>query len=657
MNGWTVSALSPTALGIALLAAGLLTLGLYLLRLRRRVLLVPFIALWETLILDKKAAALRTSLRRWLSFLLSLLLIFALILAFADPRSPRERRGRHLVVLLDAGAHMGVQNAAGSSCLDVAKRRVAEFFASLGPGDQMLLVQVGARPRPLEAFTSDRQRLSAALTRLEGLDVTPDLDAALLLARDASVGLTSPEIIVVSNDAAERGLTGPALEGLPPLRFSNVSAQCAAPTEHGQSEDTKILAFAARRYPLTPDRFEVMLRVATDAREAVPVEMTIQAVTPEGDPGQVLEVVHKDLQPGLGETVTFANLGQADRGLFARIKRRDGKSEGHPQNNIARAVLSKRLPVRVLVVGPADTFLEAALLIEESLIVKQMAVGSYPPPEEFDVTIFNGVAPPRSARTGAALYLGVPKEGPHAFPLAKHQELTSFGFDTWDAKSRVFQFVDPYDVQVLSGSAFTPEAADVVLARSEGRPILVRGERAEGRFLALGFRPLDSDFVLRAVWPLFVINVIDDLYPRGRGDTLATGSVATDLRIPVDDVAATSATLLGPLGHGTSKKSRIVPVVDGQALVYSEQAGFFDLVTKSGATRIAIAGEPEQTAPITIAPAAASGKQGRVLGPYTVTEPEGMQARSNFDPWFWLVAGVLVVSYLEWWSYHRRLTV
>jgi len=655
MNGWTFSLLSPTALGLALGLAGLVTFALYLLRLRRRVVVVPFIGLWESLILDKKAAALRTSLRRWLSFLLSLLLIFALILAFSDPRSPRERRGRHMVVLLDVGLHMATGDAGGRSCLDVAKARVEGFFASLGPGDQMLLVQVGARPRPLEAFTSDRSRLKTALAGVEALDVTPDLDAALLLARDASLGRTAPEIILVSNQAAERGFKGAVLDGLPPLRFSSVAAQCAAPTPAAEGEDTKILAFAARRYPLTPDRFEVLLRVASDAKETVPVEMTIQAVTVEGEPGPVLEVVHKDLLPGAGETVTFANLGQVDRGLLAHVTRRDKKTEPNSRNNTARAVLSKRLPVRVLVVGPVDTFLEAALLIEESLMVKQIAVGSYPPAEEFDVTIFNGVAPPRSARTGAALYLGVPQKGTFSFPLAKSQDLSSFGFDTWDTRSRVFQFVDPYDVQVLSGSAFTPEAADVVLARSEGRPILVRGQREPGPFIALGFRPEDSDFVLRAVWPLFVINVIDDLYPRGRGDTLSTGSVDTDFRIPVDDVTAKSATLLGPLGLDGPQKSRTVPVVDGQALVYSERAGFFDLVTKSGATRIAIAPQVERDAPV-MAPAPAS-KQGKTLGPYAVTEPEGMQARSNFDPWFWLVVGVLVISYLEWWSYHRRLTV
>jgi len=651
VNGWTLSQLSPSALGAALAAAGLITFVLYLLRLRRAVTVVPFISVWEALILDKKAAALRTSLRRWLSFLLSLLLVGALILALSDPRSPRERRGRHLVVLLDVGEHMAEKSAAGTSCLDVAKQRVQSWLASLGPGDQMLLVQVGARPRPLEAFTGDRSRLLAALSKLERLDVTPDMDAALLLARDASLGRTSPEIIVVSNASAARGLDGPKIEALPPLRFSNVEAECSAVSRGPAADETKILAFAARRYPLTPDRFEVLLRVATDAPVPVPVELTIQALTPEGHPGAILEVVHKDLLPGPGETVTFANLGQADRGLLAHVKRRDDKSERNQDDNLARTVLSKRLPVRVLVVGPLDTFLEAALLIEESLMVKQLAAASYPPVEEFDVTIFNGVAPKRAAHTGAALYLGVPEDAALEFPVAVQEPLAAFGFDTWDARSRVFQFIDPYDVQVLSGSALLPKAADVVLARSSGRPILVRGQRQAGPFLALGFRPEQSDLVLRAVWPLFIINVIDDLYPRGRGDTLATGSVATEFRVPVDDGAARSATMLGPLLPGRVSKAQTVPVVDGQALVYSERAGFFDLVTSSGATRIAIAREPERAPPLP------GGVTQDKLGSYPVDAPQGMEPKSSFDPWFWLVGGVLVVSYLEWWSYHRRLTV
>lgn len=652
MSGWTFSMLSPTALAAALGGAALLTVLLYLLRLRRNQVVVPFIALWEALLLDKKSAALRSQLRRWISLLISLCIISLLVFAFSDPRSPRERRGRHLVVLLDAGTAMKAQiPGLGSSCLEVGKRRVERWLSGLGPGDEMLLVELGARPRALETFTGDRVRLRAALDSMSGLDVLPDLQAALLLARDVLADRTLPEIIVVSNDTLGQHVGGTALSGLPPLRFANLSRECAAKGDVAFAEELRIEAFSARRYPLAPDRFEVLLRVSTAAATSVSAQITISAIQPDGKPGAVLEVVQKELQPGLTESLTFVNLGQADRGLLAHVEHKDGGLERDVGDNWARAVLSTRLPVRVLVVGPVDNFLEAALLIEDSLIVKHFPASAYPPNEEFDITIFNAVAPPRDERTGAALYLGVPADRSH-YPVKVGPQIGMFGFDTWDKSSRVFQLIDPYDVQVLTGAVLEPMASDTVLGRSEGKAILVGGAREQGRFLALGFRPQDSDFVLRSAWPLFVVNAIDELYPRGRGDTLATGRAGAEFRVPVVDPEVTSAVLRGPHGEVDTATS-VVPVVDGQAVIYSERAGFFDVETKAGTTRIAIAPQLQSISQARQADALAPG----TLGPYAVSEPQGMHPKSKFDPWFWLVALVLVASYLEWWSYHRRWTV
>jgi hypothetical protein len=192
----------------------------------------------------------------------------------------------------------------------------------------------------------------------------------------------------------------------------------------------------------------------------------------------------------------------------------------------------------VLVVGELDTFLEAALLIEQSLIVKQIPAESYPPSDDYDVTLFSGVAPLRDPRTGAAVYLGLEGEGDELgqiehFPVETGSQLSMFGFDTWDKNSPAFQLIDPYDIQVLSGYELKPGPKDQVLGKSGERPIFLLGEREAGRFLALGFRPKASDFVLRPAWPLFVINLIDTLYPRGRGEVLSSGEASRELRVPV----------------------------------------------------------------------------------------------------------------------------
>ena len=59
---------------------------------------------------------------------------------------------------------------------------------------------------------------------------------------------------------------------------------------------------------------------------------------------------------------------------------------------------------------------------------------------------------------------------------------------------------DEYPVQAVGVSN--------IEAVAEAFPLLVAGRRAGRRFLALGFNPRDSDFVLRVAWPLFVLNVM-----------------------------------------------------------------------------------------------------------------------------------------------------
>ena len=87
--------------------------------------------------------------------------------------------------------------------------------------------------------------------------------------------------------------------------------------------------------------------------------------------------------------------------------------------------------------------------------------------------------------------------------------LEGFGFDTWDKKSPILRFAALGDIQVAAGYALEPGEGDKVVGASDDGPILVSGARGGHRFVALGFDPRQSDFVLRIAWPLFVLNTID----------------------------------------------------------------------------------------------------------------------------------------------------
>ena len=89
--------------------------ALYILKLRRRVVAVPFSPLWERILRDKEATSLFSKLKRLLSLLLQLALLALLVLALGDPRAAES-------------AHQGAHHrrARRRERVDAGDRRVAD---------------------------------------------------------------------------------------------------------------------------------------------------------------------------------------------------------------------------------------------------------------------------------------------------------------------------------------------------------------------------------------------------------------------------------------------------------------------------------------------------------------------------------------------------
>jgi hypothetical protein len=187
-----------------------------------------------------------------------------------------------------------------------------------------------------------------------------------------------------------------------------------------------------------------------------------------------------------------------------------------------------------------------------------------------------------------------------------------------------------------------------VLGASSSGPILVRGKRAEGEFLALGFSPRESDFVLRTAWPLFVLNVIDELFPRGRTDSVLGLKTGTLWRPPVPTSEST-VKVRGPLAS-TSLTETTVPIDQGRAVFFGQRAGFYEAISKEGVVRFA-------GSVLSGAEGALPPDEQYLWRDKALPAVQGMTPRAHRKPWFWLLIGVLLVSFSEWWLYHRRWTV
>jgi hypothetical protein len=616
---------APSTLLALFAAVAAIATVLYVLKLRRRAVPVPFARIWDRVLRDQESSELFSQLKRWLSLLLQLAMLAALIFALGDPRvGAGTPKGKNVVVLVDASLSMQAIDEAPTR-LAAAKEAAKRYVRGLGADDRALVVQMDMLPTPLSTLSGEPSELEAAIDRVRAEDTPADLGRALAFAEDSLRGLGSPLIVLASDGALSTRALG---ETRIPVELLPV----------GKSDtNLAITGFSARRYPLDKSRVEVMLEVTNTNDRPVEAELSLL-----GD-GVVIDVTRLRLGPKESLPRFYSDIAGASRRLEARIQLGQGKKDDLPADDRAYALMPERRRARVLVVTRGNTYLEAALLLDEYLDVTYVDPSLYPPKERFDVTIFDNVAPRLGENSGSALYLNPPPEGS---PLKIDRAISDFGFDQWNRKNPILRFLALGDVQAAHGSKLVPEKGDEVLGASEKGPMLVSGVRAGQHFVALGFDPRDSDFVLRPAWPLFVLGTIDAFVAEDTG-YLSAYQTGRSWRIPAPS-GVESAELVTPRGEKLT-----VPVKEGRAAYFGNQAGFYRLHV-SGAEPFehefaANLADPEESRITPQAKLEAAGKATSVA----VAGTPGV--RNRF--WAYLLLGVVVISVLEWFSYHRRVTV
>jgi hypothetical protein len=276
----------PLAELVAIFAAvGVGVAVLYVLKLRRRVVAVPFSPLWERILRDKEATTLFSKLKRLLSLLLQLALLALLVLALGDPRAAESLiKGRTVVVLVDASASMQATDVAPTR-LGVAKDEVKKMIRGLGGADRMLVAQMDAMVTPLGPITGDTSALERELDSIAATDARADFPRALRFATDVLRGVDRAEVVVVSD-----GALGPAEDASGTVHLGDAKLSYVRVGKQGRN--VGITQFSVRRYPLDRSRYEVMLELTNSSPDVEDVELQLL-----GD-GALVDLTKLRLQPG-----------------------------------------------------------------------------------------------------------------------------------------------------------------------------------------------------------------------------------------------------------------------------------------------------------------------------------------------------------------------
>jgi hypothetical protein len=602
---------------------------LYLLKLRRRQVEVPFVHLWQQVLAEKQTTRLFSALKRILSLLLALAVVAALAFAMGDPRyEGADDDGQTTVVLVDASASMQATDVSPSR-LEAARAEVERLIEGLGGSDRMLLAQMDASTVPLTPLSGERRLLTEGLERLEATDVAADLSRGLRFALDVLRDQPRPRIVLVSD-----GVLGDGGEAERRAREAGVELTWMRVGQGGRN--VAITAFSVRRYPLDKSRSQVLVELWNPTERDEGVELSLL-----GD-GQPIEV--QRLRVGAGERLRrfFENVSGADRTLEARITLADGTRDEQPADDRAYARLPERRRARVLAVTDGNLYLSAALLLDEYLDVVEVSPSDYPAEGRFDVTLFDGWVPPTPPDTHAIYLHPLPPEGTRG-PFEVTGTVERPFFDEIEEDHPLVQFTALRDVNVAESLEVELAEGDRVVAGDRGAPLIVAGTRNDHRMVALLFDVRRSDLPLRVAWPLLLLNGIDWFVQEDAGylssyETGETWSVPA----PAD---AEAATLITPTGD-----ERTVPVVDGRAVCTGLHAGFYTLR----------AGEAEDVFAANLGPSREA-----VVEPVEHLELAGRRAQAptvrragvRTEIWMILVLAVLGVVLAEWFTYHRRVTV
>jgi len=615
-----LSFLTPIFLLLGLLAIPIILM--YMLRLRRREMMVSSTLLWQKLLRDREANAPWQKLRRNLLLLLQLLILLALVLALARPFFPIPSViSGSTVVLLDGSASMQAEDIDNGRFED-AKSEVSTLINDLGGDNQMTLIHVGHTPTVLASATNDKTVLRRALFDAQSTTATPNWDAALALAAGAAQGFRDGRVVIVSD--------GGLPDDLPPLPTAPVYLPVG---ESG--ENLAIAALATRGTEMGPQLFASVANQGVFDQEAL-FSLTLD--------GTLYDSRRVNIPAGSTANLTW-DLPDGTAAIEARLS--DHENDHLALDDVAYAVHEGGVTNRALLVTEGNLFLEQVFSVLPDVEAFKASPDSDLTQEDFDLYVFDGVALPDPLPQADMLIINPPAGATAASSTDGLLNVTGLFSDTVAirlADSPLLQFVDWRDVHVRQAKTVDAPWAQT-LVEAEGGPLILTGEQNGQRIGVFTFDLRDSDLPLQIAFPVLMANITSWLNP-GRAFDAPTGLRPGD-PVSISPAAATTAVLVEK-PDGTVWTAE----VGEEALVFPEtnQLGLYHVSQRDDeGTRAAGSFAVNLFSPIESAIAPAESLN---IGQVSVeVETEGDVGQREL--WLWLLAVGLILLVIEWWVFHR----
>lgn len=623
-----MSFLAPAA--FAALAIAIPILLLYMLRLRRREVLISSTFLWRQVVQDTEANTPWQRLRRNLLLFLQLLILLLLVLALARPfiTVPTISAGK-IALLLDASASMTATDVAGETRFAAAIEQAHQIVNNMNPRDAISLIRVADVAEPLTSYTADKNELRRALDSMSVSHGAGDWDTALTLAAAGAAGAENFSIVMITDGGVGAATSLPA----------NIPQPIYVPI--GESADNvAITALATRALAGQPP--QLFAQVTNYGAEAAEISLVIRL-------DDVLRLSRSGTIPPRSQLpIPFDEpISEPFETLSAALTFDNDARDFLSLDNRAWTVRNEVNTRRVYYVSQTgNLFLEQVL---RSLPGVETFRGNIEnrrlPAEAFDLYIFDGWLP-NSLPAGDMLLINPPSSTP-LFTLGALIEPTDEIVVSAE-ESPITAFVDLDEMSLLQVRELSAAWAQPLIQAPEAA-VLLAGQVNARQVAILPFDLRDSNLPLLIAYPVLMANLIDWFSP--------ADIVALPDGVSVGDVLLISPPLLADSLRITAPDGTVTELAaEGETLAYTDtsQLGLYRL-------EILKAGEVTQAQHFAVN-LFATGESDITPRPQADLQLGGGLATAEADEqlglkefWTLLAAAALLLLAIEWWVYHRRL--
>lgn len=483
--------LTPNLLHLAWLA--LIPLALYLFRKKARRVPVSTLLFFRSLSREHQESAWLRKLKKWLSLLLTLLVILFAVFALARPVSNagKDSPGA-VIVVVDRSASMSAKDESGKTRVDEARRVLRDRLNRLPDQVVVSLVAYDAKTQVLLSRNRNRRECLRLLEEIQPLPMEGRPDAAQVVVRRLAELEKDTQVWHVG-DAAWVDTAG--------LTYEFTSVALPSLTNVG------ITGFQIRPAPLARDRYEGFVKVTAAAANPGKVTATLE-ITLGGRLAQLREL---ELEPGKSSSLILPLEGVRGQRVEIRLK---AAGDCLSWDNAVAAPLPQARPLVVAwVADKPDPFTELALtsMIEAGRI--EMLKGTpaaWPIKDKPDVYVFEQWLPDEWPTDRPVIALNPDKSvGPVKLKRLQGAGLPHDSIRSVAPDHPVLFRVSASRLAITqtsvldSGSSFEP----LWMAGTE--PVLEAGESNGQRVVVSAFSPARSEqLALLPAFPLMLGNAL-----------------------------------------------------------------------------------------------------------------------------------------------------